>query len=93
VNKLLVVKGNDEHALDFALSPVSPFFSLGDYGTFSLRGLLLCLRAKTLNPSLVSNDNPGQKGQRFAQNVLIFSVALSDSSRNRIKCQHVQPTA
>jgi hypothetical protein len=93
VNKRLDFKENDEHALDFAFSPVPPFFGLGDNGTFPLGGFLLCLRAITVNPSLVSSDNPGQEGQRFAQNVLIFGVASSDSSLNRIKSQHVQPTA
>jgi hypothetical protein len=29
---------------------------------FSLRGLLLCLRAITINWALVTSDNPGQEG-------------------------------
>jgi hypothetical protein len=45
----LVVKENDEHAPDFALH-------------LSLRGLLLCLRVITVNPALVTSDNPGQEG-------------------------------
>jgi hypothetical protein len=49
VNNLLDAKENDEHALDFAFH-------------FPLRGLLLCLRVITINPALITGDNPGQEG-------------------------------
>jgi hypothetical protein len=47
VNNPLHVKENDEHALDFALH-------------FPFGGLLPCLRVITLNPALVTSNNPEQ---------------------------------
>jgi hypothetical protein len=47
VNKLLDAEENYEHALDFTL-----YFPLG--------GLLLCLRAITVNPALFTSDDPRQ---------------------------------
>jgi hypothetical protein len=67
VNNPLDVKQNNEHALDFALHLSCLFFSLGEFGLF----LLVCLRDITLNPALVTSDNPGQEG-------CILTVPLSD---------------
>jgi hypothetical protein len=47
VNNPLNIKALEEHAPDFALN-------------FPLGGLLLCLRVITINPALVTSDNPGQ---------------------------------
>jgi hypothetical protein len=33
-----------------------------DEHAFPLGGLLLCLRAITINPALITSDNPGQEG-------------------------------
>jgi hypothetical protein len=49
VNNPFNVKENDEHALDFALH-------------FPLGGLLLCLMVITVNPALVTSDDPRQEG-------------------------------
>jgi hypothetical protein len=72
VKSPLDIKESDEHALDFSLH-------------FPLGGLLLCVRAITINPALITNDNHGQENYFVAQMWNTFVVPLSDPSRNRIR--------
>jgi hypothetical protein len=52
VNNPLDIKENDEHALDFGL---------GEFGLFHLEDCCF-ISVITVNPSLVTSDNPGQEG-------------------------------
>jgi hypothetical protein len=44
-----IVFFNDEYAFDFAVH-------------FPFRGLLLCLMVMTVNPVIITSENPGQEG-------------------------------
>jgi hypothetical protein len=59
VNNPLDVKENDEHDFEFALHLSCLFSVLVSLG-FPLRGLLHCLRVITINPTLVTSNNPGR---------------------------------
>jgi hypothetical protein len=61
VNNPLDVKENGEYALDFALHLCRLFWSLRVLA-FQMGGLVLCLRVITVNPALITSDNPGQEG-------------------------------
>jgi hypothetical protein len=74
-------------------SSVSLFRSRWDW-TFPLGGLLLCLRVITINPALITSDNPGQEGciargsltKLLADiNMLLLLISCQNSGRNRIR--------
>jgi hypothetical protein len=51
-----------------------------------LGGLLLCLRVITINPALVTSDNPGQKGYIVGENLMKFLID-ADMLLLLISCQ------
>jgi hypothetical protein len=92
LNNPIDVKENDEHALYFALH-LSRLFRSRWVCTFQLGGLLLCLRAITVSPALVTSDNPGQGciiGGDLMKlladvNTLLLLISCQNPGRNRVR--------
>jgi hypothetical protein len=60
VHNSLDVKENDDPVLDSAFHLYVLFWPWWR-GVFQLGGLLLCLRVVTVNPALITSDDPGQE--------------------------------
>ena len=81
----LDVKESDDHALEIAFH-LSGLFWPWRRGAFPLGGLSLCLRVVTINPALITSDDPRQ--ERFivggeltkfsADNALLLLVSCQD---------------
>ena len=66
-------------------SPVWPFLTLITWG-FPLGGLLLCLRVVTVNPALITSDDPGQESFIIGGDLTKFSADV-DTLLLLVSCQ------
>lgn len=80
------IRYEQKHAVDLALH-VSHLVQSRWLWTFSLGGLLLCLMVIPVNPAVI-NDNPGQEGPSFTQNLMHPRCSLNDDTNPHVIKNH-----
>ena len=84
VQNPLYVKESDDHALEIAFH-LSGLFWPWWRGAFPLGGLSLCLRVVTVNPALITSDDPRQERFVFGGELMKFSA--DDTLLLLVSCQ------